>query len=125
MPEHYHPKDWSEEEMIDVENLISDALYQYEYDPRRGLNTFVPTGVLYRTYLAHRGTLRDAPPALSRLVFGIILQRIYPFWEKGPDPYRVQRRVNRKRVWGYLGLIGPGCILTNDSPGSPRPTEEL
>lgn len=106
--------------LTDEECDVQQALSKYTHDPQAGLNSFVPTKVLYDTYWRHIGSLVHCAPdrlALSPRQFGAALQRIYPFEKEGPEPFRVQRRIQGVQYWGYIGLLGPGCIETRSASG--------
>lgn len=116
--------------LTDEEWEVQQALKDYRWEPDRD-DAFVPTRVLYQVYRQFVGGLqwREAGTStLSMQQFGVALSRVYPFHDEGPDagsdpsrpPNRVRRTWHGKRMWGYLGLVGPETVATTDQPGRPK-----
>jgi hypothetical protein len=104
-------------EEFEVQQALNKA--EYRFDPYQ-VQMFVPTKVLFQVYrryiagLRYRGDGYDVPVDLSIRQFGAALNRVYP------EPEKVRRTWHGKRCWGYLGIIGPETLQTQDERGRPR-----
>lgn len=79
---------------------------------------FVPSCVLYRTYLTflHRFVRdNDSPDILNTRQFGVALVRVL-----GLEGRRVRHQIAGKQVWGYTGILGPGSIVLSGRMGNPK-----
>jgi hypothetical protein len=115
-----------EDRLTDEELEVSDALIEYRLDTSLPASvqcrTFVPVKVLYRVYREHVAGRQYREPGvrtLNHLEFGAAIRRIFPLVEDGPDPFFVRRSYHGRAEWGYLGLTGPECILSNATKGRP------
>lgn len=108
--------------LTEEERDVGLALKAYRFEPHR-VDMFVPVLCLHRTYLRHLsmqgGTGFDSDE-LGIRAFGAAIRRVFPFDDEGSDPYFVRRWYNGKRLWGYLGLVGPMTKPTHSGPGKPK-----
>lgn len=105
--------------LTDEEWEVAQALKEYIWQPDQRLD-FTPIMEMYNCYRRYVGRQAYRDPftqTLSVRQFGAALQRIYPFDEEGPNPFKVRRTYHGKRVWGYLGLVGPLTIQSRDVCG--------
>jgi hypothetical protein len=114
----------SESRLTPEEEEVLQALAPlYTDDPERAaLDDFTPTRVLYRAYLDYVNRfdhLPGDPEVLTQHQFGAAIRRAFAELGDHSD-YRVQRTVKGRRVWGFLGITGPGTVKIRTGPGNPR-----
>lgn len=110
----------------DEEHDVRRALQKYTDDwpagdPRR-LHSFIPTKSLYaqyKSYMLRHPIEPGDSPTLSAIQFGIVLRRVFPELADLPNGGRAKRQYWGKRVWGIVGLWGPGCAFVYGCPGRP------
>jgi len=119
--------------LTDEEIEVQQALKDYEWQPDNH-QAFVPTRVLYQVYRRYIAQLAWREPTttnLSMQQFGVVLGRLFPFEDEGVmanerpgrHPNRVRRTYHGRRMWGYLGLVGPETITSRDQPGRPKTSD--
>jgi hypothetical protein len=98
------------------EGHVLDALKAYCFEPEdTGICDFVPTHVLYQTYLDFMDAGGFAE-ILNAQQFGVALRRVFDI-----APERKTRRTYQGwNTWGYYHVRGPGSIVTRAGRGNPN-----
>jgi len=105
------------------EQQVYGIVVDYAQDPENAdLRYFVPTRVLYEAYrewwLQFEWRWVGAPQLLTPEQFGSALRQVFP--ELCDHGRRVKRTYKGRREWGYLGLKGPGSIISHTCRGRPK-----
>jgi hypothetical protein len=116
--------DYLTPEEEDVQRALKD--YTDDFDLVDEVHDFVPTRILYETYLAFIHQSRrfpDDPETLTLRQFGAALLRVFPNLAETDwtgESSRRRHMVDGRREWGYLGLRGPRSVKVRDDRGRPR-----
>lgn len=103
------------------EEMVLTALKHYCFDrDKTTVQDFTPTIALYEAYRKYANDFdlgtNDCPELLNPTQFGVALRRVFHL-----DPQdKVQRRINGRRVAGYVGVTGPESVRVYTSPGNPK-----
>lgn len=114
------------QEEYDVRRALKDYTDDWPLNDDRRARTFVPVARLYETYIRYvtaRSSWGEDPP-LTRCQFGVVLRRVFPEITSLPRSGRAFRSYDRRRLWGVVGLWGPGCVLTRGYAGRPLPLDD-
>lgn len=114
-------------EEYDVRRALKDYTDDWPPDDPRRLRAFIPTARLYETYRTYINSVPQwggEDPPLTLIKFAVVLRRVFPELTLLPRAGKAFRSYDRKRVWGIVGLWGPGCILTRGTTGRPDPDDD-